>query len=152
MGEWSRRVGEVGEQVIGEFLDLIGWTNSQRAIELPCMKGQRHSNATNPRSTHGIDYLFSYESQLVDRTVDNLVISVKYTSSPYPSNPSSKFKEHFKDLARTMECFHRSELRQSSNSHFSGIDSSRAIGVLFWLSNQNLSGNDNDVIQKVVNV
>lgn len=152
MGEWSRRIGEVGEQVVGEFLDLIGWTNPLRAIELPCMKGQQHSNGTNPRSTHGIDFLFSYESQLVDRTVDNLVISVKYTSNPYPSNPSRIFKEHFKDLTRTMECFHRSELRRSSNSHFSGIDSSRAIGVLFWLSNQNLSENDNDVIQKVANV
>lgn len=153
MGEWSRRIGEVGEQVVGEFLDLIGWGNSQRNIELPCMRGQRHSNGINPRSTHGIDYLFSYESQLVDRTVDNLVISVKYTSDPYPSNPNNIFKKHFKDLAIAMECFQRSEVRQSSNSHFSGIDSSRAIGVLFWLSNQDLSSNSNiDIIQRVANV
>ncbi len=152
MGEWSRRIGEVGEQVVGEFLDLIGWGDSQRSIALPCMKGGLHSNGTNPRSTHGIDYLFSYESQLVDRTVDNLVISVKYTANLYPANPSTKFKEYFQDLAQTIECFQRSEVRQSSNSHFSGIDSSRTIGVLFWLSNQDSSENNIDVIQEVANV
>jgi hypothetical protein len=41
VGEWSRRIGEVGEEVIGEFLDLIGWTDPQRA-------GQTHMNLNAP--------------------------------------------------------------------------------------------------------
>jgi len=150
MGEWSRRIGEVGEEIVGEFLDLIGWGDSQRNLTLSCMKGQRHGNGERTRRTHGIDYLFSYESQLSNRTLDHLVISVKYSLEPYPANPNSRFKDHFLDLAKTMECFKGSEIRQSSNSQFSGIDHARDIGVLFWLSNDT-SGTD-DVIQRVASV
>ncbi|MBD2652774.1 hypothetical protein H6G45_04530 [Synechocystis sp. FACHB-383] len=147
MGEWSRRIGEVGEEIVGEFLDLIGWGDSQRNLTLPCMKGLRHGNSGKSRTTHGIDYLFSYESQLSNRTLDHLVISVKYTLDPYPANSNSKFKEHFLDLAKTMECFKGSEIRQSSNSQFSGIDRARETGVLFWLSHD--TSDTGDVIQKV---
>jgi hypothetical protein len=151
MGEWSRRIGEIGEEIVGEFLELVGWGDSQRNLTLPCMKRQRHgNNETHSRTTHGIDYLFSYESQLSNRTLNHLVISAKYTLGPYPSNPSSKFKEHFLDLAKTMECFKGSEIRQSSNNQFSGIDEAKEIGVLFWLSN-NPSGTG-DVIQRIANV
>jgi hypothetical protein len=150
MGEWSRRIGEVGEEIVGEFFDLIGWGDSQRNLTLPCMRNQSHGHRERPRSTHGIDYLFSYESQLSNRSLDHLVISVKYTLDPYPANPSSKFKEHFLDLAKTMECFRGSEIRRSSNSQFSGVDSAREIGVLFWLTNDD-SGAD-DVIQRVAGV
>jgi hypothetical protein len=150
VGEWSRRIGEVGEDIIGEFLDLIGWSDSQRSLTLPCMKGQRHGNSDHEKTTHGIDYLFSYESQLCHRTLDQLVISVKYTSNPYPTNPRTKFKEHFFDIAKTMECFKRSEIRRSSSGQFSGVDRTREIGVLFWITNDR-SGSDN-IIQKVASV
>jgi hypothetical protein len=149
MGEWSRRIGEVGEEIVGEFFDLIGWSDSQRNLTLPCMKGQRHGSNERPRTTHGIDYLFSYESQLSNRTLDHLVISVKYTLDPYPANPNTKFKQHFLDLTKTMECFKGSEIRRSSNSQFSGIEYAREVGVLFWLSND-ASGAD-DVTQRVAN-
>jgi hypothetical protein len=150
VGEWSRRIGEVGEDIIGEFLDLIGWSDSQRSLTLPCMKGQRHGNNDHEKTTHGIDYLFSYESQLSHRTLDQLVISVKYTSNPYPTNPRTKFKEHFFDIAKTMECFKRSEIRRSSSGQFYGVDRTREIGVLFWITNDR-SGSDN-IIQKVASV
>jgi hypothetical protein len=150
MGEWSRRIGEVGEEIVGEFLDLIGWGDSQRNLTLTCMKGHRHGSSERPRRTHGIDYLFSYESQLSNRTLDNLVISVKYTLDPYPANPSAKFKEHFLDLAKTMECFKGSEIRQSSNNQFSGVDYSREIGVLFWLSND--ASDTSDITPKIASV
>jgi len=147
MGEWSRRIGEVGEEIVGEFFQLIGWGNSQSGLQLPCVKGERHKTGANARTTHGIDYLFSYESKLFDRTLDHLVVSVKYTLDSYPSSPSTKFKEHFFDLARTIECFKRSLIRQSASSQFLGIDEARDIGVLFWLTG-NVFGIDS-IIQKV---
>jgi hypothetical protein len=150
MGEWSRRIGEVGEEIVGEFFELIGWSNSRSNLNLPCMKRQRHQTGANPRTTHGIDYLFSYESTLCDRTLEHLVVSVKYTLDPYPANPSTKFKGYFSELARTMECFKKSEIRQSSNIQFYGIDEARDIGVLFWLTG-NVSGVDN-IIQEVAGV
>lgn len=150
MGEWSRRIGEVGEEIVGEFLDLIGWGNSQSGLTLSCMKSQKHGSRESPRTTHGIDFLFSYESQIWNRTLDHLVISVKYTMSSYPANPTSKFKEHFLDLSKTIECFKNSEIRQSANRQFSSIDKARNIGVLFWLTNDAL-GSD-EIIQRVASV
>jgi hypothetical protein len=147
MGEWSRRIGEVGEDIVGEFFDLIGWGDAQRNLTLSCMKGSRHGTGDRPRMTHGIDYFFPYESHLASKTLDNLVISVKYTMGSYPSNPNSKFKEHFLDLSKTMECFKSSEIRRSSNSQFSGVDSARDVGVLFWLSND--ADSTGNIIQKV---
>ncbi len=150
MGEWSKKVGEVGEEIVGEFLNLIGWGDSQKGLTLPCSKGQNHGNNKSPKTTHGIDYLFSYESQLVDRTLENLVISVKYTSNAYPPSPNTKFKEHFFDLAKTIECFKRSEIRKTCNSHFSSVDRARNIGVLFWLSHDTVK--TQDIIQQVTRV
>lgn len=150
MGEWSRRIGEVGEEIVGEFFELIGWSDSQRNLTLTCTRGERHSIGSRPRNTHGMDYLFSYESQLTHRTLDHLVVSVKYTLNPYPASPNSKFKEHFLDLAATMECFKRSENLRSANSQFSGVDNSREIGILFWLSND--GSGEESILQKVSNV
>ncbi len=141
MGEWSKKVGDVGEDIVKEFLSIIGWSDIQKGVELPCTL-QKHS-----KSTHGIDYFLSLESQLIHRTLDHLVISVKFTSVPYPSPPATKFKEHFGDLARTIECFKKSQLRKDSNLAASSIDQSRDIGVLFWLSNDEQSYTD--VISKV---
>lgn len=150
MGEWSKKIGELGEGIVGEFLDLIGWGNSQKGLSLPCVRSNSHRISKNPRSEHGIDYLFSCESQLIDRTLDNLIISVKYTSEPYPSAPNGKFKEHFIDLARAIECFKYSQIKQDANSHFSGVERARNIGVLFWLSHGDPAYQD--VIQKVARV
>jgi hypothetical protein len=112
------------------------------------MKNQKHGAGNNQqRTTHGIDYLFSYESPFSHRTLDQLIISVKYTSQSYPVNPRGKFKEHFLDLAKTMECFKGSAIRQSSSRQFSGIDKSREIGVLFWITN---NSSDSDTIIKKV--
>ena len=68
MGEWSKKVGEKGEEIVGEFLHLIGWGNAQNNITLDCIKGKNHGTSESPKKTHGIDYLFSYKSQLLERT------------------------------------------------------------------------------------
>jgi hypothetical protein len=150
MGEWSRRIGEVGEEVVGEFFDLIGWGDSLRNLSITCMKSQRHGNGNNhQRTTHGIDYLFSYESQLSHGTLDQLIISVKFSLQPYPANPRAEFKKHFLDLAKTMECFKGSPIRHSSSSQFSGIDKSRETGVLFWITNTSSETERDSVIKRV---
>jgi hypothetical protein len=46
-----------------------------------------------------------------------------------------------------MECFKGSAIRQSSSRQFSGIDKSREIGVLFWITN---NSSDSDTIIKKV--
>ena len=141
MGEWSKKVGEVGEEIVYEFLTLIGWADAQKGIELPCSLSKHES------PTHGIDYYLPINSQLINRTLDHLVISVKYSGKPYPSSLATPFKNHFIDLIKAIECFKKSQLRKESNIAVSSIDQSRDIGVLFWLAND-VSG-DNDVISRV---
>jgi hypothetical protein len=84
---------------------------------------------TKNRNTHGLDCFISYHSQLHARVLDHLVISSKYTSVPYPDNPTSAFKGHFRDLAHTLECFKLSGVRQAANKSFSNVDMARDIGV-----------------------
>ena len=93
-------------------------------------------------------HLNSYE----DFTISNAIISVKYTSKPYPSSPNSKFKEHITDLSQVIECFARSELRDQSNREYEGygIRKSNDTGVLFWFSGNRDS--EQDVVGKVSSV
>lgn len=149
MGEWSKRVGEHGESVVSELLQSIGWSDAQRNVDIPCVRGQRHSHGERQRKSHGIDAFFPCFSHLVDRTLDHLVISVKFSASPYPASPNTKFKEHFKDLAVALECFRNSTLRSDANKQFSGVGTARNIGVLFWLTNDK---SDRDILADVANV
>lgn len=146
MGEWSKKIGEVGERIVSDLLEEIGWGDAQKNISINCVHGQRHGTEKSAKTTHGIDGFFSYPSYLTDRTLDHLVISVKYSSNPYPDSPSTKFKEHFFDLAKTMECFRKSSLRNEAGKQFSGIETARNIGVLFWLTNDRTN---KDIISKV---
>jgi len=146
MGEWSKKIGEVGEGIVSDLLEEIGWGDAQKNVSINCVYGQRHGTEKSAKNTHGIDNFFSYPSRLTDRTLDHLVISVKFSSNPYPDSPSSKFKGHFFDLAKTMECFRKSSLRNEAGKQFSGIEMARNIGVLFWLTNDKSNKN---IISKV---
>lgn len=141
MGEWSKKVGEHGENVIKEFFDLIGWSSSQDGLQMSCLRQDKHEG-----KTHGIDRLFLYLSPLEDGALNNIVTSVKYTASDYPSSPNALFKSHFFDLAKTLECFKNSEIRRNSIKNFSGVESTKDIGVLFWLSNKD---QDRDIFVEV---
>ncbi|MDA0107697.1 hypothetical protein OH456_06050 [Vibrio sp. La 4.2.2] len=153
MGELSKSIGEHGEKVVRNFLEVIGWSGAQEGESLACSEPQKHKRKQDSdRKTHGIDLFYSSKSQLQDYTLDNVIISVKYTSKPYPSNPSATFKSHIKDLAQTIECFMCSELRSENNESYemTGISQACDTGVLFWLTNDRSS--DQDVVSKVSSV
>lgn len=149
MGEWSKKIGEVGEKIVGEFLTMIGWHEAQKGIDMPCISGHKHGEPGKIRKTHGIDYFFSTKNVLINKTLDHLIISSKFTAEPYPKSPSTQFKSYFNDLASSIECFKKSELRQSKNKSFTGIENAREIGVLFWLTNSKESYFD--LTEKVAN-
>lgn len=149
MGEWSKKVGEQGENIVAELLKRIGWADAQNNIDIPCVRGQRHSTGKGQRKKHGIDRFLPCQSPLVDRTVDHLAISVKFSASPYPSSPNTKFKEYFRDLAMALECFRNSSLRSDASKQFSGVSGARNVGVLFWLTNDKI---DRDILSDVASV
>ncbi|GGB42286.1 hypothetical protein GCM10011502_14520 [Oceanisphaera marina] len=154
MGELSREIGEKGEKLVSELLSVIGWKDFQDDESINCHAPSEHKrpSAIKDRTTHGIDIFYSSRSQLQDFTLENIILSVKYTSNPYPANPSTKFKEHLKDLAQTIECFMKSDLRAQNNEDYemSGISRANDTGVLFWLSDHKDS--DQDVVSKIYNI
>ncbi|MBU1331275.1 MAG: hypothetical protein KJ884_04175 [Gammaproteobacteria bacterium] len=135
MGEWSKLVGEHGENIVQSLLEIIGWGNNQSNFDMPCIKPSKHTESSTARKSHGIDFLFSYKSDLEEKTVCHAIISSKFTAAKYPNNPSAKFKEHFNSLAMDIECFKQSNIRKENSRKFSA-SREKCIGVLFWMSNE----------------
>ncbi|MCG6341204.1 hypothetical protein K6U19_08070 [Vibrio fluvialis] len=143
MGEYSKRVGEVGEKIVADFLKLFGWKNMCSNNELDCIIGD-HGCAT-----HGIDALFSYKSLLQQQTLTSVVVSAKYSGNAYEKVPST-FKSHFNDIAKTVECYSRSDIKRNLVTRFKGTSKKEDIGVLFYLNNVEDPAKDN-IKDKILN-
>jgi len=152
MGEKSKRIGEIGENIVGKFFNLLGWEGALSGQELPCKKPSKHAREgakSGKRGSHGIDYLYCYRSPLEGSTVESAVISVKHSGNPYENNPKSTFKSHAKDLVETLECYKHSELKKQQQELLGRTTKSRDSGVLFWLSSNEETYDD--VVSKVAN-
>ena len=150
MGELSKLIGEIGENITGNFFELIGWNNAIPNESLTCLKSKNHARKGSKkglRETHGIDYLYKYRSSLESNTVHSLVISVKNSNAAYPNSPISTFKAHITDVAQTIECYNGSPLKGQQLSKFTSYKKSSDIGVLFWLSHSDETYHD--VISKL---
>jgi hypothetical protein len=146
MGEWSKKIGEYGENVIEDFLSIVGWNDLVKGKELHCINPVHLNQKGNSKQTHGIDYLYSYMNPLISGQLNNVIVSCKYKTEKYPNNPTSLFKNFMEDLITTMECFEGSEYMTSIASGYS-CSVINNVGVLFWLNNQGES--DDDLISKV---
>jgi hypothetical protein len=137
MGEYSKRVGEVGENVVAEFLKLIGWEN-------PLKNDDIESIDTDFRKrTNGIDGYFHYINPMVSNTIENVIYSSKYSTDPYPlSQVVTQFKERYLELAKAIESFKKSELKQYTINLHQNIDTHFDRGILFWLNNSRQGEND----------
>ena len=48
MGEWSKKIGEYGENVVEEFLFIVGWSNLSKGLTISCsMNNGEHRNQKN---------------------------------------------------------------------------------------------------------
>lgn len=153
MGEWSKTVGEKGEKVVDFFFkDILGYNSVTPNETISCNKGTKHKAkaAKGEKTTHGIDGLISSKSPLEDQLLDIAVISSKYTADEYPKSPKAKFKEHFEDLAFTLECFKNSKLYSETNFKYRGMRRTEITGILVWLSDK--SPQDYELIPKVANM
>lgn len=148
MGEWSKKIGEYGENVVEKFLSTIGWCEPLKGITMQCsmLNGEHKNDKGESVKTHGIDFLYSYINPLVDGQLNNIVISSKYSMEKYPSCPTQKFKWFMTDLINTMQCFGCSEKKNEIAGQYS-CSSIQDIGILFWLNGAK-DGND-DLISTV---
>lgn len=140
MGEKSKFIGDVGEDAVAAILKIVGWSNFSQNIELPCV------TSAHEKKTHGIDVLFLYNSPLESNTVENVVVSSKFSSNPYSSVPST-FKSHLKDLANTLECYSKSQERSEQNKIFNKSFRKNDTGVLFYINNDRDPNNQSIIDQ-----
>ncbi len=152
MGERSKKIGEIGENIVGNFFHLLGWEGVLSGQVLPCKKPTKHAKAsskTGKRETHGIDYLYCYRSPLESSTIESAIISVKHTENPYENNPKSTFKLHAEDLVGMLECYKNSEIKKQQQELLGRTTRSRDSGILFWISSSEETYAD--VVSKISN-
>lgn len=130
MGEFSKRIGEVGENIVVDFLALIGWNNPVCNFDIPSTDPEKHE-----KCSHGIDAYFHYKSPMISQTLENILISVKYSKDKYPNTPVEKFKSYYRDLGMAIESFKKSEMRSKNINYRSDIESIFDRGIIFWLNN-----------------
>lgn len=141
MGEFSKRLGEVGEEVIVEFLKTIGWFDPQRNIDIKSVD-EEHRKVSN-----GLDGLFHYINPMISNSIEIIHYSSKYSSKPYPSSLVKDFKEHYTDLVKTIESYKKSDQNQDLQMNYENIDTFFYRGLLFWLNNT--QSEEDDLIVKL---
>lgn len=143
MGEWSKKIGEYGEDIVEKFLSIIGWNDPLKNVSIPCyMQKEEHKNNEDKSvETHGIDFLYSYRNPLFDGQLNNVIISSKYSMEKYPNSPTKKFKWYMTDLINTIQCFSCSEKKYELVSQCE-CSTFNDVGVLFWLTGSKDSTDD----------
>lgn len=131
MGEKSKRIGDLGENVVERTLSLIGWSNPINNFDVECHFNERHERAKN----HGMDFLVYQRDPLLDTTQDNIVISSKYLESYPKSTPNTPLKGFLKSVADAIECIKLDETwgLYSINPE---LTESNWAGVIFWLCHE----------------
>ena len=142
MGEFSKRIGEIGEEIVIEFLALIGWHNPVRNFDISSTDPEKHG-----KNKHGIDAYFHYQSTMIAGTLENILISTKYSKDKYPNAPVEKFKEYYKDLGMAIESFKKSDLRATTTDNHSDFETVFDRGIIFWLNN--VDDDSSDLLQKL---
>ncbi len=147
MGEWSKSIGEHGEDIVLSFLKFIGWRAAVKGVDVNCIRPVEHQVSSTERSAHGIDYVYTGRSPLEDGVLKHLCISSKFSSQSYPRSPASAFRDHFTNLATAIECFKRSAEKKQLNIGYTGISAEMVSGVLFWINDKDAQ--DHDVVTEL---
>ncbi len=142
MGEFSKRIGEIGEEIVVDFLSLIGWYQPVRNFDIPSIDPDKHE-----KQSHGIDAYIHYKSPMISRTLENILISIKYSKDKYPNAPVAKFKDHYRDLGMAIESFKKSEIRAKTINNRSDFETTFDRGIIFWLNN--IDDDSQDILQKL---
>lgn len=148
-GELSKKIGEKGEEIVKVlFNNFLGYPEFLGGNPIPCVHLKDHQEIRgNDYKTHGNDGIVYHNTPLDDETLEVGFISVKYSDKAYPKSPSSKFRKHFIDLISGLECFLRSNELAEIQRKTSRVSKTRVIGLLFWLSNNDESKEEDILLQ-----
>lgn len=141
-GERSKEIGEYGEKVISNILNLIGWAPFINNIDIECYRSTLHNKKLNK---HGLDYIKFYKCPIHSDTQKTIAISAKYNKQ-YLANPAPKVKDNLIDLGDTMNCLKHNE--KYNNKKIEGhVKHNDLMGILFQLNHS--GGYRDDLISKI---
>ncbi len=129
MGELSKTSGENGEKITEELLKLIGWSNPQKGVNVPC------NNKSHGKQTHGNDFVFIYNNPLHDSRTDVVYVSSKNSKNGYPKGEQGvrrTLKGHLSELDEIVSCSKVSSGINQAIQTFGGRSQKKHIGLLVW--------------------
>lgn len=137
MAEFSKTVGEHGEEAARNFFNIIGWNNLIDGKDITCRHPKNHKlpASKNGRTKHGVDLMFSYLCPFEPTTRKQFLISVKNQHSDEKegrSRTASKIKQDLTDLNTALKCYQYSDLRKSYMKQ-GRANNSEQIGLLLYL-------------------
>ncbi|WP_066835574.1 hypothetical protein [Rufibacter ruber] len=147
-GEASVRSGNDGQKICREILNLIGWKSPAENFDFDCALRAKHKkkDAAGNRESHGVDFLYYYESPLIHQRQDVVISSAKHSQKKYPAALKSTLYSYLKDLAQDIECSHRSDDIYERAPTPTGFKNSYK-GILFWLGSEEVK--DYDIIERL---
>lgn len=93
MGEWSKKIGEYGENVVEKFLSIIGWNNVQKGIEIKCFDKEYSTTLLNGQPQN--PYTKEEVNMIIDESERQLV------EGKYKTHEEA-FKELFEEQNRAI--------------------------------------------------
>lgn len=133
MGELSKLTGELGENIVKNFMQLVGWAEPITALDIECVYQERHrsESAKRDRKNHGIDFIVCQKDFLMEQdTQDTIIVSAKYREYKDIQNTTRKYVD---ELLQAMECIYESPTvgRHRITDTIRNVE---YFGVLFTLS------------------
>ena len=125
MGEKSKTIGELGENIYSGIVQIFGWAEAEN-ISISCNKKSVHD-----KITHGIDSLIVQKNPLIADEAEVGIVSVKNVKS---GKIKSNFKKFADDLIETAICLRRDTVFSDYTSNIEA----RIINdkqLLFWFTN-----------------
>jgi hypothetical protein len=124
MGEISRTIGEMGENISDFFFDLIGWKGTSN-LEFSCIDRKKHDC-----NKHGLDFFVTYKCPLENEILETIFVSVKYTKQ---DGIKSNFVKYAETLIKSSECFIKSQPYSNIVNGFT-YKRKRVSHLIFWLN------------------
>lgn len=140
MGEKSKTIGELGENIYSEMVKIFGWSDAPN-IPINCNKRSKHN-----KITHGIDSLIVQKNYLIADETEIGIVSVKNIKY---GKSKSNFKKFADDIIETTTCFFRSA---KLGEYLGSANTKRNIAkpLLFWITNDK---NDNhSTLKEIINI
>lgn len=105
-GEFSKAIGERGEEISRNLLKMLGWEKTIRNLSIDCIKSSHLNKSKKKKISHGEDELFIYNCPIIDSRTVIVHVSVKHCIDYHEDTSKRRqvLKKHLIELAEIIEC------------------------------------------------